>query len=97
MPDGDIRIILFVRMRGKEELSEELIAAIRSRIRDNISPHHSPAKILSVPDIPRTKSGKITELAVRAVIHGHKVKNMDAMENPEALRYFCDLSELALD
>tara|TARA_B100000886_G_C20424568_1_gene493261 strand:+ start:2957 stop:4906 length:1950 start_codon:yes stop_codon:yes gene_type:complete len=97
MPNGDVRIILFVRMRGKEVLTEKLRAAIRSRIRSGISPHHLPAKILSVPDIPRTKSGKITELAVRSVIHGHEVKNIAALENPEALGYFRDLSELIIE
>ena len=68
---------------------------IRKVIRNNATPRHVPAKIISVPEIPRTISGKIVELAVRAAIHGDEVKNTDALANPEALVYFRDLAELA--
>jgi acetoacetyl-CoA synthetase len=91
----DVRIVLFVRLAQGETLSEELRERIRSRIRANASPHHVPRKIIQVSDIPRTISGKITELAVRDVIHGRAVKNVDALANPEALELFRDLAELA--
>ena len=64
-------------------------------MRGNTTPRHVPAKVVSVPEIPRTKSGKIVELAVRAVVHGEEVKNTEALANPEALRHFSDLAELA--
>jgi acetoacetyl-CoA synthetase len=63
-------------------------------IRDNTTPRHVPAKIVQVPDIPRTKSGKIVELAVRQVVHGQPVRNVEALANPEALEYFRDRAEL---
>jgi acetoacetyl-CoA synthetase len=91
---GDLRIVLFVRMRGGAPLSGELKDKIRKRIRENASPHHVPKKIIEVADIPRTISGKITELAVRDVVHGRPVKNRDALANPEALDLFKDLPEL---
>jgi acetoacetyl-CoA synthetase len=92
--EGDVRIVLFVRLREGHSLDEPLRERIRGRIRDHASPHHVPRRILEVPDIPRTISGKITELAVRDVIHGRGVSNTDAMANPEALRYFVDREEL---
>ncbi|HWH50237.1 MAG TPA: acetoacetate--CoA ligase [Gemmatimonadaceae bacterium] len=91
----DVRIVLFVRLAQGKTLSEELRERIRSRIRANASPHHVPKKIIQVSDIPRTISGKITELAVRDVIHGRPVKNVDALANPEALDLFRGLPELA--
>ena len=72
-----------------------LIARIRSRIRENTTPRHVPARILQVSDIPRTKSGKIVELAVREVVHGRQVKNLEALANPDALEQFRNRRELA--
>jgi acetoacetyl-CoA synthetase len=92
---GDVRIILFVRLREGMALDDGLDAAIRARIRTGASPRHVPAHILQVTDIPRTKSGKITELAVRDVIHGRSVHNTEALANPDALVQFRDRSELS--
>jgi acetoacetyl-CoA synthetase len=92
--EGDVRIVLFVRLRDGQVLDEPLIQRIRKRIRDFASPHHVPRKILQVSDIPKTISGKITELAVREVIHGRRVVNADAMANPQALELFRELEEL---
>ncbi len=94
---GDVRIVLFVRLRPGAQLDAALEARIRKIVRDNASPHHVPKKILEVPDIPRTLSGKLTELAVREVVHGRPVKNQDAMANPQALEHFRDRPELATD
>jgi acetoacetyl-CoA synthetase len=91
---GDLRIVLFVRMRDGLSLGDELQQRIRKRIRESASPHHVPRIIIQVADIPRTISGKITELAVREVIHNRPVKNRDALANPEALELFRDLPEL---
>ena len=85
---GDTRIILFVRMKDRRVLNSDLVKKIKTRLRKNLSPRHVPAKVLPVQDIPRTKSGKITELAVRDVIHGRILKNTEALANPEALDYF---------
>jgi acetoacetyl-CoA synthetase len=92
--DDDTRVILFVRLRDGTELDDALAARIRQCIRSDASPRHVPAKILAVPDIPRTISGKITELAVRDVIHGRAVANVDALANPEALEHFRNRAEL---
>ena len=92
--DDDVRIVLFVRLVEGESLTDPLRERIRTQIRTNASPHHVPKKIVQVADIPRTISGKITELAVRDVIHGRPVKNRDALANPEALELFRDLPEL---
>ncbi len=92
--DNDVRVVLFVRLRDGLELDDALEAKIRRVIRDNTTPRHVPAKILSVPDIPCTISGKITELAVRNVVHGQPVENSDALANPEALKHFEDRAEL---
>ena len=92
--DNDVRVVLFVRLRMDAELDAELVAKIRRQIRDGASPRHVPAKIVAVADIPRTKSGKITELAVRDIVHGRAVKNQEALANPEALDLFRDLPEL---
>ncbi|HTX05434.1 MAG TPA: hypothetical protein VMD06_06375, partial [Steroidobacteraceae bacterium] len=77
--------------------SEGLKRKIRDVIRAHTTPRHVPAKIVAVPDIPRTLSGKLTELAVRNVIHGRPVKNLDALANPQALEHFRDLPDLAAD
>jgi acetoacetyl-CoA synthetase len=92
--DGDVRIVLFVRLREGAVLDDTLQHLIRSRIREHASPHHVPRKILQVADIPRTISGKITELAVREVIHGRPVANVDALANPGALDLYRDLAAL---
>ena len=94
---GDVRVILFVRLRENVRLDETLSKKIRKTIRDNTSPRHVPAKIIAIPDIPRTISGKITELAVRNVIHGRPVKNTDALANPQALEHYKNLPELQAD
>ena len=94
--DDDVRVVLFVRLREGIELGDELQDRIRKTIRANATPRHVPAKIIAVPDIPRTVSGKITELAVRHVIHGREVKNTSALANPEALAYYRDLPELQI-
>jgi acetoacetyl-CoA synthetase len=93
---GDIRIVLFVRLREGVTLDSVLSDRIRKQIRDNTSPLHVPKKIIQVADIPRTISGKITEIAVREVIHGRPVKNTDALANPQALDLYRDLAELRL-
>jgi acetoacetyl-CoA synthetase len=92
---GDVRVVLFVRLRDELILDDALIKKIKNQIRANTSPRHVPAKVLQVPDIPRTKSGKIVELAVRNLVHGRPVKNLDALANPDALDHFRDRSELA--
>jgi acetoacetyl-CoA synthetase len=90
----DVRIVLFVRLVPGVTLDDALRERIRARIRENVTPHHVPKKIIQVADIPRTISGKITELAVRDVVHGRPVKNRDALANPEALELFRGLPEL---
>jgi acetoacetyl-CoA synthetase len=92
--DGDVRIVLFVRMRGDAQLDETLQQQIRATVRSQTTARHVPAKIIAVPDFPRTLSGKLTELAVRNMIHGLPVKNVDALANPGALEYFRDLPDL---
>ncbi len=91
---NDVRIVLFVLLREGVELTEELEKEIRSVIRENASPRHVPAKIIAVPDIPRTLSGKIVELAVKNIVHGEPVRNTEALANPDALDHFRDLPEL---
>ncbi|MBX5462727.1 MAG: acetoacetate--CoA ligase [Steroidobacteraceae bacterium] len=91
---GDVRVILFVRLKPGFELDEALKKKVRDAIRAATTPRHVPAKIIAVPDIPRTLSGKVTELAVRNVIHGLPVKNVDALANPQALDHFRNLAEL---
>jgi acetoacetyl-CoA synthetase len=83
--DGDVRVILFVVLRDGVPLTDELVREIRARIRAGASPRHVPARVLAVADLPRTRSGKLTELAVRDVVHGRPVKNVEAIANPEAL------------
>ncbi|HEY5636988.1 MAG TPA: acetoacetate--CoA ligase [Burkholderiales bacterium] len=94
---GDVRVVLFVKLREGLTLDKALISRIRGRIRDNTTPRHVPDKVVQVADIPRTKSGKIVELAVRDVVHGKAVKNLEALANPEALELFRDRPELAAD
>ncbi|RMF02049.1 MAG: acetoacetate--CoA ligase, partial [Alphaproteobacteria bacterium] len=93
--DNDVRVVLFVVLADGAVLDEALQARIRKQVREGASPRHVPAVILEVPDIPRTKSGKITEIAVRDVIHGREVKNTEALANPEALEFFRDRPELS--
>jgi len=94
--NDDVRVILFVKTKNDVELDNEKIKSIKSRIRKNCSPKHVPTIIIKVPEIPRTKSGKIVELAVRKVIHGEIVNNKEAIANPEALKYFENLPQLKI-
>jgi acetoacetyl-CoA synthetase len=92
--ERDERIVLFVRLKEGVILTPVLEDQIRRRIRDNASPRHVPARILQVTEIPRTKSGKIVELAVRDVVHGREIQNKEALANPEALDQFRNRVEL---
>jgi acetoacetyl-CoA synthetase len=91
---NDVRVVLFVRLREGATLDDALKDKIKAKIRANTTPRHVPAKIVAVADIPRTKSGKITELAVRDTVHGKPVKNQEALANPEALALFKNIAEL---
>lgn len=91
---GDQRVILFVRLKDGVELDEDLIKLVKTRIRTGATPRHVPAKVIAVADIPRTRSGKISEIAVRDVIHGRKIKNTTALANVECLDAYKDLAEL---
>jgi acetoacetyl-CoA synthetase len=91
---GDVRVILFVRLQDGMALDQALVERIRQHIRTNTTPRHVPAKVLQVSDIPRTKSNKIVELAVRNVVHGLPVKNLEALANPQALEQYRDREEL---
>ena len=93
----DVRVVLFVVLRKDATLDEDLQARIRKVIRENTTPRHVPAKIVAVPEIPRTISGKLVELAVRSTVHGEAVRNTDALANPGALRWFRDVPELGTD
>jgi acetoacetyl-CoA synthetase len=93
--EDDVRVVLFVRLRDDATLDQALQDRIKKQIRDNCTPRHVPARIVAVADIPRTLSGKITELAVRDVIHGRPVPNTEALANPAALDLYQDLPELA--
>ena len=93
-PDADTRVVLFVRLRPGLVLDDALRQRICRQIREGTSPHHVPKRVVQVADIPRTISGKISELAVREVVHGRPVKNTDALANPSALALFRDLPEL---
>jgi acetoacetyl-CoA synthetase len=92
---NDVRVVLFVKLREGLTLDDALGNRIKQQIRVNTTPRHVPAKIVQVQDIPRTKSGKIVELAVRNVVHGRPVKNVEALANPEALAFYRDRGELA--
>ncbi|WP_417784211.1 acetoacetate--CoA ligase [Terasakiella pusilla] len=93
----DVRVILFVVMKDSNVLDEALTKEIKTKIRTGCTPRHVPAKVIAVSDIPRTKSGKITELAVRDVVHGRAVKNKTALANPEALDLYVNIAELQQD
>ena len=93
----DVRVVLFVRLAAGATLDDNLMAELKADIRAKASPRHVPAVICEVADIPRTRSGKITELAVRDIVHGRDVKNTEALANPDALSYFRDRPELSLD
>ena len=92
--EDDVRVVLFIRLSEGVVLDDDLVARIKKRIRTGASPRHVPAVVVDVDDIPRTKSGKITELAVREVVHGRPVKNQEALANPEALALYADLDAL---
>jgi len=95
--DKDVRVVLFVRLAAGVALDDDLKARIKTKIRTGATPRHVPAKIVAVADIPRTKSGKIVELAVRDIVHGRDVKNREALANPEALELYRDIAELQED
>ena len=92
--DNDIRIVLFLVLDKHNSLSEDLKAKIKKNIRFQASPRHVPSKIIEVNDIPRTKNNKIVELAVKNVVEGIKIKNIQALSNPESLKQFKNLIEL---
>ncbi|HET6620371.1 MAG TPA: acetoacetate--CoA ligase, partial [Dongiaceae bacterium] len=92
--DNDVRVVLFVRLRDGVTLDDALKDKIRKQIRANTTPRHVPAKIVQVADVPRTKSGKIVELAVRDVVHGRAVKNKEALANADALALYAGIKEL---
>ena len=92
--DDDVRVVLFVRLCDGLELDQDLQDRIKQVVRNNATPRHVPARIVQVRDIPHTVSGKIVELAVRNIIHGRAVKNIDALANPEALDLYKNLPEL---
>jgi acetoacetyl-CoA synthetase len=93
--DNDVRVVLFVKLREGNTLDQTLIDRIKKQIRDSTTPRHVPAKVVQVADIPRTKSGKIVELAVRDIVHGRPVRNLEALANPEALQSYKDIAELS--
>ena len=92
--DNDVRVVLFVKLKDDLILDDALVKRIKEAIKANTTPRHVPARVLQVADIPRTKSGKIVELAVREVVHGREVKNIEALANPEALEHFRSRAEL---
>ena len=94
--DNDVRIILFVVMNKKYTFSENLSTRLKLQIKRNASPRHVPSKVIIVKDIPRTKSGKIVELAVRKLINGEELNNKEAIANPESLDFFKNLSQLKI-
>ena len=94
MWNGDTRVVLFIRLNSKYNLNQELVDKIKLKIRVGASPRHVPSKIISVNDIPRTKSGKIAELAVRDLIHNKAINNQTALANPECLAEFKNIKEL---
>ena len=93
--DGDVRVVLFLRIQTGHQLNDALRERLRKTIREGTSPRHVPEKILQVAEIPRTRSGKIVEIAVRDIVHGRDVTNTDALANPEALEHFKNRAELA--
>jgi len=89
-----VRVVLFVRLREGLTLDDDLQTRLKSHIREQTTPRHVPARIVQVSDIPRTRSGKIVELAVRKVVHGDSIDNIEALANPEALKLYENLPEL---
>ena len=89
-------LVLFVVLRDTLALTDDLCNAIKAQIKDNTTPRHVPEVIVQVPDLPRTVSGKIVEVAVRNVVHGEPVKNIEALANPDALDYFKDHPDIRL-
>jgi acetoacetyl-CoA synthetase len=89
-----VRVVLFVKLRDGLTLTPQLEIRIRDSIRRNTTPRHVPAKLIQVPDLPRTLTGKLVELAVRNIVHGKPVKNIEALANPESLDYFRNLDAL---
>tara|TARA_B100000795_G_C22447687_1_gene304425 strand:+ start:41 stop:475 length:435 start_codon:yes stop_codon:yes gene_type:complete len=94
--EGDTRVILFVRLNKSNKLTEDLKVKIKLKIRSGASPRHVPSKIIAVSDIPRTKSGKIAELAVRDLIHNKEINNQTALANPECLVEYKNIKELSI-
>ncbi len=94
---GDVRVVLFVKLTDNSQLTDELEGKIKQQIRNNATPRHVPSKIIQVTDIPRTKNGKIVEVAVRKAIHGDPIKNMESLANPEALEQYKNISQLKVD
>jgi acetoacetyl-CoA synthetase len=92
--DDDVRVVLFVKLKPEITLDDSLRDKIKAQVRKQTTPRHVPARIVQVTDIPRTKSGKIVELAVRNIVHNQPVKNRDALANPEALELFRNRGEL---
>ena len=95
--NNDVRIVLFLKLNNDFKLTQQLKEKVVYQIKKNLTPRHIPAKIISVLDIPRTRSGKITELAVRDIVHGKEIKNKEALANPEALIYFANIPDLDID
>ncbi len=95
--NNDVRIVLFLKLQNGFELTQQLKEKVVNQIKTNLTPRHVPSKVIAVPDIPRTRSGKITELAVRDIVHGKGIKNKEALANPEALIHFADIPELSKD
>ena len=92
--EDDVRVVLFVKLSDDLTLDEALTQKIKQHIRSNTTPRHVPAKVLQVNDIPRTKSGKIVEIAVRCCVHNEAIKNSESLANPEALEEFKNRTEL---
>ena len=95
--NDDVRIVLFLKLHNGFTLTQQLKEKVINQIKKSLTPRHVPAKVISVPDIPRTRSGKITELAVRDIVHGKEIKNKEALANPEALLYFANVPDLSID
>jgi acetoacetyl-CoA synthetase len=92
--DNDIRIILFVVLNSKSKLNKKLVINIKKQIRNNVSPRHVPNRVIAISDIPRTKNGKVAELAVKNTVEGNEIKNKEALANPESLEEFKNILEL---
>ena len=92
--NNDIRIILFVVLNQGYKLNDKMINKIKKVIKFNVSPRHVPSKIISILDIPKTKNGKLVELAVKQTLEGKPIKNLDALANPESLKQFKNIKEL---